>query len=51
MSSFGMQQKDFEVGQSPPDTVSALAFSTQQDYLAASCWDNQVFRFNKDQDL
>ncbi|KAI8908411.1 WD40-repeat-containing domain protein [Gorgonomyces haynaldii] len=36
------QPKDIEVPQSPGDGISALSFSPQQDYLAASSWDNQT---------
>jgi mRNA export factor len=34
--------KDFEVGQSPTDGISALAFSSQADMLAASSWDSKT---------
>ncbi|PVU88112.1 hypothetical protein BB561_006020 [Smittium simulii] len=34
--------KDIEIAQPPPDTVSQLEFSPQVDYLAAASWDNNV---------
>ncbi|PWO00328.1 WD40 repeat-like protein [Tilletiopsis washingtonensis] len=33
---------DVEVSQPPPDGISALAFSSAADFLAASSWDNAV---------
>ena len=35
---------DVEVSQPPPDGISALAFSSAADFLAASSWDNAVRR-------
>ncbi|KAL0075701.1 WD40-repeat-containing domain protein [Phycomyces blakesleeanus] len=37
-----METPDFEIASPPTDGISALAFSSQADYLAASSWDNQV---------
>jgi len=34
--------KDVEVADPPPDSVSSLAFSPQADYLAVGSWDNNV---------
>lgn len=34
--------KDIEVSDSPPDSVSSLAWSPQADFLAAASWDNNV---------
>lgn len=34
--------KDIEVADPPPDSVSSLAFSPQADYLAVGSWDNNV---------
>lgn len=42
---FGQQAaapKDFEVAQPPTDGITALSFSPQADYLAASSFDKQV---------
>jgi mRNA export factor len=35
-------EKDIEVADPPPDSVSTLAFSPQADYLAVGSWDNNV---------
>ncbi|KAI8059444.1 WD40-repeat-containing domain protein [Gongronella butleri] len=37
-----MATTDIEVTSPPTDGISALAFSSQADYLASSSWDNQV---------
>ncbi|ORX49048.1 WD40 repeat-like protein [Hesseltinella vesiculosa] len=37
-----MDPKDFEVSNPPSDGISAMSFSPQADFLAASSWDNQV---------
>jgi len=34
--------KDIEVADPPPDSISSLAFSPQADYLAVGSWDNNV---------
>ena len=34
--------KDIEVTEPPPDSISSLSFSTQADYLAVGSWDNSV---------
>ena len=34
--------KDIEVADPPPDSISTLAFSPQADYLAVGSWDNNV---------
>ena len=34
--------KDFEVQQSPEDSISKIAFSPNANYLVASSWDNHV---------
>lgn len=35
-------EQDIEVVQPPTDGVSALSFSPVAEFLAASCWDNNV---------
>lgn len=35
-------EKDIEVADPPPDSVSSLAFSPLADYLAVGSWDNNV---------
>lgn len=35
-------QKDVEVADPPGDSISALAFSNQADFLAVGSWDNSV---------
>ncbi|KIY43860.1 WD40 repeat-like protein [Fistulina hepatica ATCC 64428] len=35
-------EKDMEVPNPPPDSISSLAFSPQSNYLAAGSWDNSV---------
>lgn len=35
-------EKDIEVADPPPDSISSLAFSPQADYLAVGSWDNNV---------
>jgi mRNA export factor len=42
-------EQDIEVTQPPPDGVSALSFHPSADFLAASCWDNNV-SFNRERD-
>ena len=37
--------KDIEVADPPTDSVSALAFSPQAEFLAAGSWDNNVSYF------
>ena len=37
-----ISDKDIEVADPPPDSVSSLAFSPQADYLAVGSWDNNV---------
>lgn len=34
--------KDIEVADPPPDSISSLGFSPQADYLAVGSWDNNV---------
>ncbi len=34
--------KDIEVSQPPSDSISALSFSPQAEFLAVSSWDNSV---------
>ena len=34
--------KDVEVADPPPDSISSLSFSPQADYLAVGSWDNNV---------
>ncbi|KAK0204767.1 Poly(A)+ RNA export protein [Desarmillaria ectypa] len=34
--------KDLEVADPPPDSISSLSFSSQADYLAVGSWDNSV---------
>ena len=34
--------KDIEVADPPPDSVSSLSFSPQAEYLAVGSWDNNV---------
>lgn len=34
--------KDIEVPEPPPDSISSLAFSSAADYLAVGSWDNNV---------
>jgi len=36
------QDKDIEIADPPPDSISSLAFSPQADYLAVGSWDNNV---------
>lgn len=42
MASNTMPEKDVEVADPPPDSISSLSFSPQADYLAAGSWDNNV---------
>lgn len=35
-------EPDIEVTQPPTDGISALSFHPSADFLAASCWDNNV---------
>lgn len=37
-------EKDVEVSDPPTDSISALSFSSQADYLAVGSWDNSVCR-------
>ena len=37
--------KDIEVADPPPDSISSLSFSPQADYLAVGSWDNNVRSF------
>ncbi|KAI7862035.1 WD40-repeat-containing domain protein [Spinellus fusiger] len=41
-TSSAMDSKDFEVTSPPTDGISALSFSSQANFLAASSWDEQV---------
>lgn len=34
--------KDIEITEPPPDSISSLSFSSQADYLAVGSWDNSV---------
>lgn len=35
-------EKDIEVADPPPDSISSIAFSGQANYLAVGSWDNSV---------
>lgn len=35
-------EQDIEVAQPPPDGISAMSFHPSADFLAVSCWDNNV---------
>jgi WD40 repeat protein len=37
-----LSDKDIEVADPPPDSISSLTFSPQADYLAVGSWDNNV---------
>jgi len=39
--------KDIEVADPPPDSISSVAFSPQADYLAVGSWDNNVISHQK----
>ncbi|KAF8920244.1 WD40-repeat-containing domain protein [Mucidula mucida] len=41
-NSSNASDKDIEVADPPPDSISSLAFSGQADYLAVGSWDNSV---------
>lgn len=41
-TSTATQDKDIEVVDPPPDSISSLAFSPVADYLAVGSWDNNV---------
>lgn len=36
------QEKDIEVADPPPDSISCISFSPQAEYLAVGSWDNNV---------
>jgi mRNA export factor len=35
-------EKDVEVADPPPDSISSLSFCPVADFLAVGCWDNNV---------
>lgn len=38
----GQAEKDIEVADPPPESISSISFSSQADYLAIGSWDNSV---------